>query len=316
MVRIVGCGMLWAALLDCQAAWGVEVDADPGPRSGPAAARVVSDDADLVLLVTGEQAGKVGACGCEGRPLGGLARQQAYVEAVEATGTPSLVLNAGGWLDPGASGAELTDRARVVNDGFLRGLRRVRVDVLNAGWPEWAALEGRGRPGLVASGLHHHGVPVLDVVVRDVGGVRVAVTGMTRAGMPYLMPPGTQTVPGVAGVMAALDGVERDVSVVLVYDDSEGARAVSLLPGVDVVVEAARYHGRYAPLSDGALHVRTWELGQRLSELRLWVGEEGLTKAHVRQVDLDAELGVSWLAPGPPVLPRYEPPSVGQLGGP
>lgn len=316
MVRILGCGMLWAALLGCQAAWAVEVDDDPGPRSGPAAARVVSDDADLVLLVSGEQAGKVGACGCEGRPLGGLARQQAYVDAVEATGTPLLVLNAGGWLDPGASGVELTDRARVVNDGFLRGLRRVRVDVLNAGWPEWAALEGRGRPGLVASGLHHHDVPVLDVVVQDVGGVRVAVTGMTRAGMPYLMPAGTHSVPGVAGVKAALDGVERDLSVVLVYDDSEGARAVSMLPGVDVVVEAARYHGRYAPLSDGALHVRTWEQGQRLSELRLWVGEEGLTKAHVRQVDLDAELGVAWLAPGPPVLPIYEPPGVGKLGDP
>jgi hypothetical protein len=289
----------------------VEVDDDPGPRTGPAAARVVSDDADVVLLITGEQAGQVGACGCEGRPLGGLARQQAYVEAVEASGTPSLVLNAGGWLDPGASGMELTERAQVANEGFLRGLRRVRVDVLNAAWPDWAALQGRGRPGLVASGLHHDHLPVLDVVVRDVGGVQVAVTGMTRAGMPYLMPPGTQTVPGVAGVQAALDEVERDLAVVLVYDDPEGARAVSMLPGVDVVVDAARYHGRYAPLTDGALHVRTWEQGQRLTELRLWMGADGPTKARVRQVDLDGELGVAWLPPGPPVLPIYEIPTLG-----
>jgi hypothetical protein len=84
-----------------------------------------------------------------------------------------------------------------------------------------------------------------------------------------------------------------------------------MLPGVDVVVDAARYHGRYAPLTDGALHVRTWEQGQRLTELRLWMGADGPTKARVRQVDLDGELGVAWLPPGPPVLPIYEIPTLG-----
>lgn len=299
---------VWAA---ASPALAVDLVDDPGPKKGPAAARAIHDDASLVLLVSGEHQGRVGACGCEGRPLGGLARQQAYVEAVEATGSPSLVLHAGAWLDAGASGMELTERARVANEGFLRALRRVRVDVLNTAWPDLAALEGRGRPGLVASGLHHDDSPVLDVVTREVGGVRVAVTGMSRAGMPYLMPPGTETVPGVAGVQAALDGVERDLAVVLVYDDPEGARAVAQLPGVDVVVEAARYNGRWEPFVDGALHVRTWEQGQRLTELRLWVGE-GLERAMVRQVDLDAEIGMSWLPPGPPVLPIYEPPTLGE----
>lgn len=308
--RRCGLGWLWAALLSCAPAHALELRDDPGPRTGPAASRVVEDDATLTLLITGEQAGDVGACGCEGRPLGGLARQQAYVEAVEATGTPSLVLNAGGWLDARASGTELTERAQVANQGFLKGLRRVRVDVLNVGWPEFAALQGRGRPGLVASGLHHD-QPVLDVVTFDVGGTRVAVTGMTRPGMPYLMPEGTVTDPAVAGVQTALAGVERDLAVVLVYDDPEGARAVSMLPGVDLVVDAARFHGRYDPFTDGALHVRTWEQGQRLTEVRLWLGDEGIEEALVRQVDLDADIGVAWLPPGPPVLEVYRPPDVG-----
>ena len=289
----------------------VELLDDGGGRTGAASERVVVDDADLVLLVTGEQHGQVGACGCEGRPLGGLARQQAYVEAVEATQAPMLVLNTGGWLDARAMGMELTERARVANEGFLRALRRVRVDVLNVGWSEWAALDGRARPGLVSSGLHHDPTPVLDVVVREVGGRRVAVTGMTRPGFPYLMPEGTRVGSGVASVQQALATVAYDVAVVMVYDDPSGARAVSMLPEVDVVLDAAQHRGRFEPLTDGALHVRTWEEGQRLSELRLWLSEEGIERAMVRWVDLDARIGTAWRPPGPPTLPMYVIPDVG-----
>lgn len=293
---------LMAVLLLSPGAWAtdVEVSTDPGPRTGAAADRVMSDDADVVIVVSGEQGGRVGPCGCDRRPLGGLARQEAFVQALEAAGQPVLVLNAGGWLDARASALDIVERARAANDDYLRALRRVRVDVLNVAWPELATLDGRGRPGLVSATLHDDGTPVVDATVLDVAGTSVAVTGMTRPGRPYLMPEGTEVREGAAGVALALDGVDAALSVVMVYDDPKGARAVSELDGIDLVIDAARYNGRWPPLTDGALHVRTWGDGMRLTEIRLWLADGGgIARAHVREVDLDATLGTAWRGPPP-----------------
>jgi hypothetical protein len=174
----------------------------------------------------------------------------------------------------------------------------VRVDALNVGWSEFATLQGRGRTGLV-SGTLHGAQPVVDATLLEAGSVRVAVTGITRAGMPYLMPEGTRVTDSVGWVQAWAADVDADLTVVLVYDDPAAARDVAQLPGVDVVVDAARYNGRWAPFTDGAVHVRTWEAGTRLTELRVWLNEEGSQRINVREIDLDDGIGEAWRGPPP-----------------
>lgn len=253
-------------------------------------ARLADDDAELVILVSSEHRGDPEACGCGVRPLGGLARQQTYVEAVEATGTPSLVLHAGGWLASEADQGVITDASRAANARMMRALRGVRVDALNAGWPDVAALE-LARPGLVSATLRAD-VPVLEADVHAVGGVRVAVTGVTRGGPAYLWREGTEVRDAVQAVAAVRDRVEADLLVVLVYDDPEAAVAVARLPGVDLVVEAGGYTARWPAVVEGeAVRVRTWDQGARLTELRLWRDPDGpLARVLHREVDLDEAL--------------------------
>ena len=146
------------------------------------------------------------------------------------------------------------------------------------------------RPGLVSANLLTP-LPVLRRVVASVGGHDVLVTGVSRGGPDYLWPPGTQVVPAVDGVEEVLSlSPERSLSVVLAYDDPKAARAVSQLPGVDLVVEAGDYQARWKPLVEQAVHVRTWRQGLRLTELRLWVGDDGLQRVVLREVALDEAL--------------------------
>ena len=283
-----------ALLASARIASAAELVEDPGARRGAAVDRVVVDDADLVLLLTGEQGGEVEPCGCADRPLGGLFTAEAYVHAVEGAAASAdgvWVLNVGGWLDATAAGDRLTVDAVSANSAFLAGLRRVRLDAANVGWTEVAALGGRARPGMLSANVDGV-VGVVDHLLREVAGRRVLVTGVTRAGRPFLWPEGATVQPAAAAVAALIARVPADVVVVLVHDDPQAAVAIAALPGVDLVVEGAGYRERWAPdTAGGAVRVRTWTEGARLTELRLWLDDAGIHRLLHRTVDLDEALG-------------------------
>ena len=286
--RLRFCAILLAALAMPGWASGVEVATE---RAGGSklAERLVRDDADLVLVVSGEQRGVVGPCGCGVRPLGGLERQEAYVMALEKAGPPVAVLHAGAWLDSTADGGEVTAPARAANEAMVEALATVRIDALNVGWRD---LAGLGTPpiGVVTANLKSpRELP--DLLTVPVGEHTVAITGVSRQGPSYLFPEGARFVEPVAAVQALLArAAEADLFVVLVYDDPEAAVALAALEGVDLVVEAAGYQARWAAVADEAVRVRTWDQGTRLTELRLWLGDEGLARVLHREVDLDEQL--------------------------
>lgn len=286
--RLRFCAILLAALAMPGWASGVEVATE---RAGGSklAERLVRDDADLVLVVSGEQRGVVGPCGCGVRPLGGLERQQAYVMALEKAGPPVAVLHAGAWLDSTADGGEVTAPARAANEAMVEALATVRIDALNVGWRDLAGL-GTPPTGVVTANLKSpRELP--DLLTVPVGEHTVAITGVSRQGPSYLFPEGARFVEPVEAVEQLLPRVaEADLFVVLVYDDPEAAVALAALDGVDLVVEAAGYQARWAAVADEAVRVRTWDQGTRLTELRLWLGDEGLARVLHREVDLDEQL--------------------------
>ncbi len=256
-------------------------------------ARVVNDDADLVLLYAGEQAGEVGPCGCSESPKGGLERVQAYANAVRATGAPALLLNAGEWLSAGHDGGQLDAEALAKNTEMFRALRTARFDALNVTVRDWPDVARGPRPGLVSANLRHPEVPVVRYRLLQAGDVTVAVTGVSRAGLPFLQPPGLEEQPVVASVAALVPEMRAraDVVVVLAYEVAAQVPALAAIPGVDVVIEADDYQARYGPWVEGeAVWVRSWQGTTRLGELRLWLDDGAVARALDRVVDLDEDV--------------------------
>jgi hypothetical protein len=262
-----------------------EVTAADAPVDGGPAERVVRDDADVVLLYASEQRGLVGPCGCDVHPKGGLDRIGAYADAVRATGSPTLLLNAGRWLASEHDGGELDARSLALNTEMHTALRTTRFDALNVTLHDWPDVARGPRPGLVSANLRHPDVPVVRYRVVEAGELTVAITGVSRPGLPYLQPDGLEERPPLDALTALAPEMEDRADLVVVADL---VPALAAVPGVDVVVEADHYTARYGPWAESdAVWVRSWNGTSRLGELRLWVEDGRVVRALDRVVDLD-----------------------------
>ncbi|HHO54712.1 MAG TPA: hypothetical protein ENK18_28530 [Deltaproteobacteria bacterium] len=279
-----------------------EVEGLDVPRV-PLSQRLASDDASLVLLYGGEQRGETEPCGCALAPLGGLARATTYAEAVRAAApdTPALLLNAGAWLSNTSLGLQLLDETHEANARVHAALRVHPWDVLNVTFRDWPDVASGPRPGLVSANTHAPDIPVVRYRLLSAGEHTVAITGVTRVGLPHLQPPGLSAQPPVEALEALLPELQHraDVVVVLIYDLPREARTIAGLPGVDVVIEAGGYHARWGPWVEGeAVWVRTWEATPRLGELRLWIEAGSVVRALERTIDLDSSLDAALTRPG------------------
>lgn len=279
-----------------------EVEGINVPRV-PLSQRVVADDASVVLLYGGEQRGEIGPCGCELEPLGGLARASTYAAAARATDpdTPVFLLNAGAWLSNTSLERQLLPETLQRNAEVHAALRDQPWDVLNVSFRDWPDVASGPRPGLVSANTRAPGVPVVRYRLLSAGAHTIAVTGVTRAGLPHLQPPGATADPPVAALTELLPELQHraDVVVVLIYDLPRAAEAIAGLPGVDVVIEAGGYRARWGPWVEGqAVWVRSWEATERLGELRLWIEEGSVVRAVQRTIDLDASLDAGLTRPG------------------
>jgi hypothetical protein len=242
----------------------------------------IEDDADVVLRFTGDLDGTPYPCPCgDGRP-GGVARIVALHEWLG----PGLLVDAGGWLraTPDASGRGLDSVTMASNDAMRVALEG--WDALGVGFRD---LPGLGTPPATAvSATAAGGAPRWSH--RVAGGVAVAVTSVSGAGMAHVQPEGNVWPDPVLALREALAGVnESDLVVVLGYDlpDPEG---VASLPGVDVLVEARRDE---LPVPAAAVGDAIWVRAARggwLGELRLWVEEGHVVAAVDRHLPLVAEL--------------------------
>jgi hypothetical protein len=144
--------------------------------------------------------------------------------------------------------------------------------------------------GLVSATHRPEGLPVERERTFDLDGLRVVVTAVSGEGPPWWLPEGA----AVTDPVEALGAVERrdeDLVVVLAYELAPRIDQLAALPGVDVVVDAARWNGRFAPrISGGAVVVRTRDEGLSADELRLWVDQGRVTRAVDRVIALGSEI--------------------------
>jgi 2',3'-cyclic-nucleotide 2'-phosphodiesterase (5'-nucleotidase family) len=246
------------------------------------------DEAELVLLFGGETRGDLAPCGCKDRPAGGLARVGAHVAGVRDTGAPALLLDAGAFLDDtqGFDGALRPDVA--AGNAWVRdGLDQLRIDAVNVTPVDLPGLREAGGAALpgVSANLQAEGVE--RSVVREVGGLRVGITGVSA--VPPVLPPGATVLPPTRGLLPVLEDLSgrADVVVLLAWNAPEAAKVAARKGLVDVVIDAQGHTGRHAPLwVGGAVWVRSPAKTERLGELRLQIEDGRVTAAVDRRIDL------------------------------
>jgi 2',3'-cyclic-nucleotide 2'-phosphodiesterase (5'-nucleotidase family) len=294
-----------------QTAPGVTRDAIRGEvaAEGPIDARVVQDDATLVVFYSGELDGSMDDCGCPGNPRGGLPRLKAYIDAERRAnpGTPDLLLGGGYWLndDVDLSGALRKD-ARARNVWMTRGLAAAGFTALNTSLFDLAGVAELGRAAadlpmvsanvrLTATGRSRpEPVGPRPWIAVNRGGIRVGVTGITQQGDALADTPDLEATDPTSGADAAIGelATRADVIVLLAFHVQDRARDLAERhPEVDVVVDTDQHRETSAPFRVGnAVWVKSAWKGERLGELRLWLQEGRVISALDRQVDLDPEI--------------------------
>ncbi len=245
---------------------------------GPASARRVRDNADLVLFYGSEHLGSLETCGCPTRPRGSLARLAGYLTPRYRAARPSLLLHAGHWLDDGSYRGQLREDVRVANAWMLQGLDAVGWDALSV-TPHDLPYLGQGAPPAA-----------LSANVGDVERSRVVTAGELRVGLTAVSGAGDDPVAALSAVLPDLEA-RSDLVVVLAHGMGRQARDLLGAGHIDVLIEAGEFRSRWEPFLEGdTVWVRSHYQTVRLGELRLWVDEGRITAVRDRQIDLDAAI--------------------------
>jgi len=258
------------------------------------------DDADLVIFYGGEQDGNIGTCGCERNPRGSLGRVHGYVQASRRANpqTPTLLVNAGGFLTRlYGEGPSLRADSVVANRWMIRALEEGGWDALNLAYPEMPWLTDHDPPtnGITASYAHEELRPWRLV---NAGSLTVGVTGVSVDGASYMRRSDIAYVEPIDALRQAIGAMEEagaDLVVVLGYGIGRLADRIASLDGVDVLIEAGEFKGRFAPwFEDGTVWVRVRHQTQCLGELRLFISQhKQVIAARDRMIDMDREIGSS-----------------------
>ena len=251
------------------------------------------DGADLVLLYGGEQLGRVGPCGCEDQPVGGLPRVSGYREAlVEANpGVPVLLLNPGVFYAAQlGETVELSSATKVANHWMKQGLEAASWDALNVSCRDMPGAMAGGFPeGALSTNLRVDGLPNHRVI--EAGPLTVAVLGVGRSCLDYLQPEGLVVSDPHEAVASLVPTLEADLVVLLVTGLGGSVQSLAEIPGVDVVLEAGGFFGRYDPFEvSGTIWTRSFKETRRLKELRLLIDEGRVSGARDRTITLDARI--------------------------
>lgn len=261
------------------------------------------DDADLVLLHGAEEEGSLDSCGCQHRPRGGVARQAAYRDAVQARDPdlPVLLLNAGGWLS-GETDIDGRTRPDVPqrNAWMVRGLALLAPTALNVGTNELRALPDlpAGLPPLPLVSAHLHAaapidVPVVDRLVVEAGDLTVGITGIAASGPAWMAPEGWTVEDPEAAARRVLAELQDRADVVVLMADAlpEVARELAEDGLADVVIDAWHHRSFSAPFRVGdAVWVRAHHGTMRIGELRAVVADGRVVRAVERSIDLDESM--------------------------
>lgn len=253
---------------------------------GPLSARVVQNDADLLLYVAGEQDGVVGPCDCSAVPKGAMAQLVSYRKAMDkASPVPGLLVNPGAYFQANTGPVSL-----MTNKVMLDGLGYASWDALNVTATDLSFLQTQPNHGLAlvsANFIAGNGLSIPKAIEKNVGGNAVLITGVSRP---------TVVSDRFSDPLTALQDVLRPISaqtfvVVLTHGLGDTIPALMKVPGVDLIIDADAHVGHWpGVLEDGVLWVRSRASGVSLREIRLDLANGDLTHGLLRTISMDEEI--------------------------
>jgi hypothetical protein len=256
----------------------------------PAAAQAASPFTRTAeIYLTTEVSGFIEPCGCTSKPLGGLPRLASVIRRSTA---PRALIDAGNLLlPPEGYGPEAADQHRLKAHILARAFRQLGAVALNLGPADLHAgavlladLQREGAFPLVSANVRpvsEHGPTVAQSFLREVGGIRIGITGVAtperftdRGAVTAL-----EYAPAVRAEVSTLRKRGAELIVVLAHVGESGARDLAAaVPQIDLIVRAPGTpigHPPAAPIQIGPVTiVEAGSQGQHLGRLTLRFGEQ------------------------------------------
>jgi 2',3'-cyclic-nucleotide 2'-phosphodiesterase (5'-nucleotidase family) len=238
----------------------------------------------LTIAFQGDNGGEIAPCGCQVNPSGGLPKRKTVLEQLASPHL--LVLDSGNALfaNAGVASAEELKRATFIfNVMDELGTRAMAVGQrdLSGGTAFLESLTKGHALRVLSANLMRDGRRVFDAsTVFQIGGVSVALIGVTAPGPVVPNDSSVMATPTVAATRAALKQLgKREVTVVLAATSYADAMQLSQELGsdVDFIVQSGEFRGAQPPQrvsSGSSLLLASAQKGQALANLELTVGSK------------------------------------------
>lgn len=242
----------------------------------------------ITVLFEGDNGGEVAPCGCHANPTGGLPKRKTALEG--AKGPNVLVLDAGNALFRNAGNASPEDqvRARFVLEQMGKlGTRAMSVGVrdLSAGLDFLVGEAKKSSVKLLSCNLQRGGKPVFDAsMIVEVGGVKVALVGVSAPGPIVIGAPDVAAVGTVEAVRGALKKLgKHDLTLVLAASNyADSLELAQQLKGqVDFVVQSGEFRGTQPPQRIEGSDTFVFASAQKGQALGKLTFDPGAGKGHV-----------------------------------
>ncbi|HEU4412756.1 MAG TPA: multiheme c-type cytochrome [Polyangiaceae bacterium] len=200
------------------------------------------------LYLSSSVAGALEPCGCSPNQLGGFDRLAAYFRQQGALAQRSLYLEAGPlfFLDPAPHGERATQDSWKA-EAIAGALGHMGFAGWAPGLNDWcegpgalARLRERSKGEGLAANLRAEGVGLLPTALREAGGVKVGLLGLSAPQRAGVGPEGVEVGPAPEALRRSIEGLKGQGAQVLValaaLPRGEALRLVEQTPGVHVLL--------------------------------------------------------------------------------
>jgi hypothetical protein len=253
---------------------------------------------DLRLLVLTDLDGYLEPCGCTSRPLGGIDRMAARLASVRSDGVPTVLVAAGNLFFHGAPHGVDAERAADQEIWRAETVSEVlgRLDLAAAapgpldfsfGTERFVQLAQAARFPLLAAGVtmatpEGARAPLVPSTLREVGGLKVGIVGLTElAPADGTLPEGVtaqgQLREAGQAAVQALRAQGAQIVVALVQGDRRAARRLGAIDGIDFVVQGGLDQATASPPAsgDGPVVLNAARQGHGVTVVDLWRRGDG-----------------------------------------
>ncbi len=266
------------------------------PGAPGAGASASAEPPTLRLYLSSSVAGALEPCGCSPDQLGGFDRLAAYMRGQGAHAPNALFLEAGPlfFVHPTPHGEQATQDSWKA-EAIAGALGRMHFAGWAPGLNDWcdgpagfARLRERSKGDALAANLRAEGAGVVPTALREAGGVKVGLLGLSAPQRGGLGPAGVEVGPAPEALRGAIEGLKAQGAQIFValaaLPRGEALRLAELTPGLHVVLvgktsEAEDANDKAAPpvLLGDTLVVETANHLQTVGVLDLYVRDGGFT---------------------------------------